>query len=160
MDLELMKKKLVERGYKITKQRELIFETLFESQGEHLSPEEIHELESAAAALETARDEAAAEERLDAELAELGRRSAELSERLAGRREALAGLRASSQTLDERLRADAARIESARGDAGTVAELRAGHSARADADERLADLTAGARDAVLSEALFSTPSTS
>ena len=34
MDLELMKKKLVERGYKITKQRELIFETLFESQGE------------------------------------------------------------------------------------------------------------------------------
>ena len=46
MDLELMKKKLVERGYKITKQRELIFETLFESQEEHLSPEEIHELVS------------------------------------------------------------------------------------------------------------------
>ena len=112
--------------------------------------EAAREVESAAAALEAARDEAAAEERLDAELAELGRRSAELSERLAGRREALAGLRASSQTLDERLRADAARIESARGDAGTVAELRAGHSARADADERLADLTAGARDAVLS----------
>ncbi|WP_315216095.1 SMC family ATPase [Actinomyces dentalis] len=112
--------------------------------------EAAREIESAAAALEAARDEAAAEERLDAELAELGRRSAELSERLAGRREALAGLRASSQTLDERLRADAARIESARGDAGTVAELRAGHSARADADERLADLTAGARDAVLS----------
>ena len=112
--------------------------------------EAAREVESTAAALEAARDEAAAEERLDAELAELGRRSAELSERLAGRREALAGLRASSQTLDERLRADAARIESARGDAGTVAELRAGHSARADADERLADLTAGARDAVLS----------
>lgn len=112
--------------------------------------EAAREVESAAAALETARDEAAAEERLDAELVELGRRSAELSERLAGRREALAGLRASSQTLDERLRADAARIEEARGDAGTVAELRAGHSARADADERLADLTAGARDAVLS----------
>ena len=112
--------------------------------------EAAREVESAAAALEAARDEAAAEERLDAELAELGRRSAELLERLAGRREALAGLRASSQTLDERLRADAARIESARGDAGTVAELRAGHSARADADERLADLTAGARDAVLS----------
>ena len=112
--------------------------------------EAAREVESAAAALEAARDEAAAEERLDAELAELGRRSAELSERLAGRREALAGLRASSQTLDERLRADAARIEAARGDAGTVAELRAGHSARADADERLADLTAGARDAVLS----------
>ena len=112
--------------------------------------EATREVESAAAALEAARDEAAAEERLDAELAELGRRSAELSERLAGRREALAGLRASSQTLDERLRADAARIEEARGDAGTVAELRAGHSARADADERLADLTAGARDAVLS----------
>ena len=112
--------------------------------------EAAREVESAAAALEAARDEAAAEERLDAELVELGRRSAELSERLAGRREALAGLRASSQTLDERLRADAARIESARGDAGTVAELRAGHSARADADERLADLTAGARDAVLS----------
>ena len=112
--------------------------------------EALREVESAAAALEAARDEAAAEERLDAELAELGRRSAELSERLAGRREALAGLRASSQTLDERLRADAARIEEARGDAGTVAELRAGHSARADADERLADLTAGARDAVLS----------
>lgn len=112
--------------------------------------EAAREVESAAAALEAARDEAAAEERLDTELAELGRRSAELSERLAGRREALAGLRASSQTLDERLRADAARIEEARGDAGTVAELRAGHSARADADERLADLTAGARDAVLS----------
>ena len=112
--------------------------------------EATREVESAAAALEAARDEAAAEERLDAELAELGRRSAELSERLAGRREALAGLRASSQTLDERLRADAARIEEARGGAGTVAELRAGHSARADADERLADLTAGARDAVLS----------
>ena len=112
--------------------------------------EAAREVESAAAALEAARDEAAAEERLDAELAELGRRSAELSERLAGRREALAGLRASSQTLDERLRTDAARIEEARGDAGTVAELRAGHSARADADERLADLTAGARDAVLS----------
>ena len=112
--------------------------------------EAAREVESAAAALEAARDETAAEERLDAELAELGRRSAELSECLAGRREALAGLRASSQTLDERLRADAARIEEARGDAGTVAELRAGHSARADADERLADLTAGARDAVLS----------
>ena len=112
--------------------------------------EAAREVESAAAALKAARDEAAAEERLDAELAELGRRSAELSERLAGRREALAGLRASSQTLDERLRADAARIEEARGDAGAVAELRAGHSARADADERLADLTAGARDAVLS----------
>lgn len=118
--------------------------------GKGTRAEAAREVESAAAALETARDEAAAEERLDAELAELGRRSAELSERLAGRREALAGLRASSQTLDERLRADAARIESARGDAGTVAELRAGHSARADADERLADLTAGARDAVLS----------
>lgn len=118
--------------------------------GKGTRAEAAREVESAAAALETARDEAAAEERLDAELAELGRRSAELSERLAGRREALAGLRASSQTLDERLRADAARIESARGDAGTVAELRAGHSARADADERLADITAGARDAVLS----------
>ena len=118
--------------------------------GKGTRAEAAREVESAAAALETARDEAAAEERLDAELVELGRRSAELSERLAGRREALAGLRASSQTLDERLRADAARIEEARGDAGTVAELRAGHSARADADERLADLTAGARDAVLS----------
>lgn len=118
--------------------------------GKGTQAEAAREVESAAAALETARDEAAAEERLDAELVELGRRSAGLSERLAGRREALAGLRASWQTLDERLRADAARIESARGDAGTVAELRAGHSARADADERLADLTAGARDAVLS----------
>ena len=118
--------------------------------GKGTRAEAAREVESAAAALEAARDEAAAEERLDAELVELDRRSDELSERLAGRREALAGLRASSQTLDERLRADAARIESARGDAGTVAELRAGHSARADADERLADLTAGARDAVLS----------
>ena len=118
--------------------------------GKGTQAEAVREVESAAAALETARDEAAAEERLDAELAELGRRSAELSERLAGRRETLAGLRASWQTLDERLRADAARIETARGDACTVAELRAGHSARADADERLADLTAGARDAVLS----------
>ena len=116
--------------------------------GKGTRAEAAREVESAAAALKAARDEAAAEERLDAELVELDRRSDELSERLAGRREALAGLRASSQTLDERLRADAARIESARGDAGTVAELRAGHSARADADERLADLTAGARDAV------------
>lgn len=112
--------------------------------------EAVREVESAAAALEAARDEAAVEERLDTELAELGRRSAELSERLAGRREALAGRRASSRALDEGLRADVARIESARGDAVTVAELRAGHSARADADERLAGLTAGARDAVLS----------
>ena len=118
--------------------------------GKGTRAEAVREVESADTALEAARDEAAAEERLDAELVELGRRSAELSECLAGRREALAGLRASSQTLDERLRADAARIEEARGDAGTVAELRAGHSARADADERLADLTAGARDAVLS----------
>ena len=112
--------------------------------------EAAREVESAAAALEAARDEAAAEERLDAELAELGRRSAELSERLAGRREALAGLRASSRALDEGLRADVARIEAARGDAGAVAELRADCSARADADERLVELAARARDAVLS----------
>lgn len=112
--------------------------------------EALREVESAAAALEAARDEAAAEERLDAELAELGRRSAELSERLAGRREALAGLRASSRALDEGLRADVARIEAARGDAGAVAELRADCSARADADERLVELAARARDAVLS----------
>ena len=112
--------------------------------------EALREVESAAAALEAARDEAAAEERLDAELAELGRRSTELSERLAGRREALAGLRASSRALDEGLRADVARIEAARGDAGAVAELRADCSARADADERLVELAARARDAVLS----------
>ena len=112
--------------------------------------EALREVESAAAALEAARDEAAAEERLDAELAELGRRSAELSERLAGRREALAGRRASSRALDEGLRADVARIEAARGDAGAVAELRADCSARADADERLVELAARARDAVLS----------
>ena len=112
--------------------------------------EAAREVESAAAALEAARDEAAAEERLDAELAELGRRSAELSERLAGRREALAGLRASSRALDGGLRADVARIEAARGDAGAVAELRADCSARADADERLVELAARARDAVLS----------
>ena len=112
--------------------------------------EALREVESAAAALEAARDEAAAEERLDAELAELGRRSAELSERLAGRREALAGLRASSRALDEGLRADVARIEAARGDAGAVAELRADCSVRADADERLVELAARARDAVLS----------
>ena len=112
--------------------------------------EALREVESAAAALEAARDEAAAEERLDAELAELGRRSAELSERLAGRREAQAGLRASSRALDGGLRADVARIEAARGDAGAVAELRADCSARADADERLVELAARARDAVLS----------
>ena len=112
--------------------------------------EALREVESAAAALEAAREEAAAEERLDAELAELGRRSAELSERLAGRREALAGLRASSRALDEGLRADVARIEAARGDAGAVAELRADCSVRADADERLVELAARARDAVLS----------
>ena len=68
------------------------------------------------------------------------------AERLRTERDAAA----SSRALDGGLRADVARIEAARGDAGAVAELRADCSARADADERLVELAARARDAVLS----------
>ena len=42
MDLEKFKSILQKNGYKITKQREVIFETLLENASEHLSPEELH----------------------------------------------------------------------------------------------------------------------
>ena len=42
MDLEKFKSILQNNGYKITKQREVIFETLLENSSEHLSPEELH----------------------------------------------------------------------------------------------------------------------
>lgn len=42
MDLEKFKSILQNNGYKITKQREVVFETLLENSSEHLSPEELH----------------------------------------------------------------------------------------------------------------------
>lgn len=42
MDLEKFKSILQNNGYKITKQREVIYETLLENSSEHLSPEELH----------------------------------------------------------------------------------------------------------------------
>ncbi|WP_237036356.1 Fur family transcriptional regulator [Mediannikoviicoccus vaginalis] len=42
MDLDKFKSILQNNGYKITKQREVIFETLLENSSEHLSPEELH----------------------------------------------------------------------------------------------------------------------
>lgn len=41
-----MRKLLVDNSYKITKQREIIFNVLNENQGNHLSPEDLHELAS------------------------------------------------------------------------------------------------------------------
>ncbi|MCI5997633.1 MAG: Fur family transcriptional regulator [Peptoniphilaceae bacterium] len=46
MDLKEMRKLLVDNSYKITKQREIIFNVLNENQGNHLSPEDLHELAS------------------------------------------------------------------------------------------------------------------
>lgn len=43
MDLDNLKTVLAKNGYKVTKQRELIFETLLEHDESHLSPEELHE---------------------------------------------------------------------------------------------------------------------
>lgn len=42
MDLDTFKSILQKNGYKITKQREVIFKTLLENASEHLSPEELH----------------------------------------------------------------------------------------------------------------------
>ena len=46
MDVKDMKKLLVENNYKITKQREIVFNVLNENKGNHLSPEELHEIAS------------------------------------------------------------------------------------------------------------------
>ncbi|MGO4987963.1 Fur family transcriptional regulator [Gallicola sp. Sow4_E12] len=42
MKSERLHELLIQNGYKLTKQRELIFEVLNENKGTHLSPEEIH----------------------------------------------------------------------------------------------------------------------
>ena len=44
MDLDRLKELLIKNGYKVTKQRELIFDTLVKSEDSHLSPEELHEI--------------------------------------------------------------------------------------------------------------------
>ena len=44
MEVKDMKKLLVENNYKITKQREIVFNVLNENKGNHLSPEELHEI--------------------------------------------------------------------------------------------------------------------
>ena len=46
MEVKEMKKLLVENNYKITKQREIVFNVLNENKGNHLSPEELHEIAS------------------------------------------------------------------------------------------------------------------
>ena len=46
MEVKDMKKLLVENNYKITKQREIVFNVLNENKGNHLSPEELHEIAS------------------------------------------------------------------------------------------------------------------
>lgn len=43
MDLDKLVAVLTKNGYKITKQREVIYETLLEHDESHLSPEELHE---------------------------------------------------------------------------------------------------------------------
>lgn len=42
MKSERLHELLIQNGYKVTKQRELIFRTLNENKGDHLSPEELH----------------------------------------------------------------------------------------------------------------------
>ena len=42
MEVKDMKKLLVENNYKITKQREIVFNVLNENKGNHLSPEELY----------------------------------------------------------------------------------------------------------------------
>lgn len=44
MDLNNLKQILTENGYKVTKQREVIFQALLENDESHLSPEELHEI--------------------------------------------------------------------------------------------------------------------
>ncbi|WP_099203227.1 Fur family transcriptional regulator [Miniphocaeibacter massiliensis] len=46
MDLGKLKELLIKNGYKVTKQREIIFNTLIENEESHLSPEELHEIVS------------------------------------------------------------------------------------------------------------------
>ncbi|QQK07590.1 Fur family transcriptional regulator [Miniphocaeibacter halophilus] len=46
MDLNNLKTILTENGYKVTKQREVIFQALLENNESHLSPEELHEIVS------------------------------------------------------------------------------------------------------------------
>lgn len=43
MDLQNMRQRLADNGYKNTAQRDAMFQVLKEQAGEHLSPEEIHE---------------------------------------------------------------------------------------------------------------------
>ncbi|MDY6065130.1 MAG: Fur family transcriptional regulator [Finegoldia sp.] len=44
MNVDVLKQKLVEGGYKLTKQREIIFQTLLENNDKHLSTEELSDL--------------------------------------------------------------------------------------------------------------------
>lgn len=46
MNIETLKTKLINAGYKVTKQREVIFEALLENMDSHLSPEELNEIVS------------------------------------------------------------------------------------------------------------------
>lgn len=41
MNIDVLKQRLVEGGYKLTKQREIIFKTLLDNNDKHLSPEEL-----------------------------------------------------------------------------------------------------------------------
>ncbi len=44
MDLDKLRELLIKNNYKVTKQREVIFNTLLEDEESHLSPEELHEI--------------------------------------------------------------------------------------------------------------------
>ncbi|NMB09586.1 MAG: transcriptional repressor [Tissierellia bacterium] len=44
MDIDNLRELLIKNGYKVTKQREIIFEALKENSGSHLSPEELHDI--------------------------------------------------------------------------------------------------------------------
>lgn len=44
MDTYYAKEKLISNGHKFTKQREIIYQALLESRGDHLNPEEIHQM--------------------------------------------------------------------------------------------------------------------
>lgn len=46
MNIETLKTKLINAGYKVTKQREVIFEALLENMDSHLSPEELNAIVS------------------------------------------------------------------------------------------------------------------
>lgn len=44
MDIDNLRELLIKNGYKVTRQREIIFEALKENSGSHLSPEELHDI--------------------------------------------------------------------------------------------------------------------